>query len=107
MRKLIVTTATLIALLGITAVLILSCGVLPKSDETGLVRFEVGGGMRTSAWQVEEESYSLMVSVKRWRGHVVYEREVIELYRMGEGFISEPVGLEVGTYELTEYLVVV
>jgi hypothetical protein len=106
MKKNILTTTTLIALFGITTLFILSCGILPKNEENGFVRFQVSTGITASAWQEVEESYSLMVSVKKWRGRMVYERKIIELYKMGNGFISEPLELEMGKYELTEFLAV-
>jgi hypothetical protein len=81
-----------------------SCVNLP-SDEIGLVRFQVSTGEQLRALYAIEDAHSLIVSIEDSEGGVVYDRKNILLYKMGEGFISEPLALEVGEYRLTEFLV--
>ena len=88
----------------ILALLIAPCCVHPPKD-LGLVRFQVTTGEQMTALYAIEDSHSLLVSIEDSAGGVVCDRKNILLFKMGEGFISEPVALEVGEYRLTEFLV--
>jgi hypothetical protein len=48
---------------------------------------------------------SLYVSIRRVSGDEVYTLEPIRLLRIGEAYISEPLALPGGNYELTDFLV--
>lgn len=76
----------------------------PPKD-LGLVRFQVTTGEQMRALYAIEDAHSLLVSIEDSEGGVVCDRKNIQLYKMGEGFISEPLALEVGEYRLTEFLV--
>ena len=91
--------------LVIFTLLLGSCSVPQQTDEMGLVRFQLLSGAKEFSSMAVEGQWSLMISIKRCKGRVVYEREIVELYSMGEGYISEPLSLKGGNYELTEFLV--
>ena len=87
-----------------TLLVIPSCVHLP-SEEIGLVRFQVSTGEQMRSLYAIEDAHSLIVSIEDSEGGVVYDMKNILLYKMGEGFISETLALEVGEYRLTEFLV--
>ena len=91
--------------LVIFTLLLGSCSVLQQTDEMGLVRFQVSTGEQMMALYAIEDAHSLIVSIEDSEGGVVYDRKNILLYKMGEGFISETLTLEVGEYRLMEFLI--
>ena len=80
------------------------CTQIPPK-ECWLVRFQVTTGDQMRARHTIEDAHSLLVSIEDSEGGTVHDMKSILLYRMGEGFVSEPMALELGDYQLTEFLV--
>jgi hypothetical protein len=47
----------------------------------------------------------VLISVKDANGEMVYELEILPLFKFGDNFITRPISLLVGNYELTQFLV--
>jgi hypothetical protein len=84
------------------------CTEDPTPATPGNVRFTINptadpGGRVSSSLPT---GASLYVSIREAGGAQVYTLHHINLLKIGEEYISEPVGLPVGNYELTDFLIV-
>jgi hypothetical protein len=61
-----------------------------------------GQGRKTTSLP---DGASLYVSIRRISGNEVYSLEPVRLLKLGDAYISEPLALEGGNYELTDFLV--
>src|SRR5687767_10389819 len=61
-----------------------------------------GQGRKTTSLP---DGASLYVSIRRISGNEVYSLEPVRLLKIGDEYISEPLALEGGNYELTDFLV--
>jgi hypothetical protein len=63
-------------------------------------------GGRTAAIPDLPEGSSLRISIARSTGEVVFTLKPVSLYRMSGGYVSEPLILQRGTYNVTDYMVI-
>ena len=52
-----------------------------------------------------EDARYVLVKIAKDDGEVVYENEKLELYKFGDDFVSEPLALSIGNYQLLEFLI--
>ena len=90
------------------AAFVSGCGDEQQPVKPGNVRFTINptadAGGRISASL--PEGASLYVSIQEAGGGDVYTLEHVTLLKLGEAYISEPLALPPGNYELTDFLVV-
>jgi len=65
--------------------------------------FSVDGSV--SGGRVKETVTSLLVSIQDADGNFVHEKRKITLYQFGEEYLSEPIALTTGSYNLVEFVV--
>ena len=103
MRKIIYSTTIIILFL----LVILSCSV-QNSQNAGEVKFTFSQNTKslqlTTKYSMENATY-IQVSIDDAGGNPVYTDEKLQLYKMGEGYISAPLALKVGTYSLEKFVV--
>jgi hypothetical protein len=79
------------------------------TSETGNIRFALNPSVVTDGQGRKAMSLpdgaSVYVSIRRISGDEIYNLEQLRLLKIGNGYISEPVALEGGNYELTDFLV--
>lgn len=83
----------------------LSCEKEEVAPVSGKVEFVFSGSEINSGGRIKTEASSLVLSVENSDGETVHDRKNIALYRFDEDFISEPIALHTGDYQLIEFLV--
>ena len=86
-------------------VVFLSCEKEQVAPVSGEVEFFFSGPEVNSGGRMKAEASSLIISVEKFDGESVHDRKNIALHRFGDDFISEPIALHTGAYQLTEFLV--
>lgn len=109
MKKLI--TAGFLVILS--AILLVSCEEkLTDKDAPGSITFSLNADMENSLLKaasndtLPENSYQLMLSISDMNGNLVFEDELVPLYRFADGFTSARLEIKPGEYNLTKFLVI-
>ncbi|HAA15396.1 MAG TPA: hypothetical protein DCE41_28340 [Cytophagales bacterium] len=81
-----------------------------SSDPTevpGRLSFSLGGLVESVTGRQAETAVpaSILITVKDGQGNLVYSQEKLNIYPLGDGYITNPVNLEPGDYTLEEFLV--
>ena len=91
----------------VIAALLFSCSLIIDPSQSGSVTFQFEPPQEEiSALYNIEDAYAVVVSIEDSSGTEVYSEESLLVYRFGDSYISETIALAVGTYNLTEFLVV-
>ena len=55
--------------------------------------------------RVQQNAFSILASIKNSEGVYVHEKKQLNLFKFGETYISEPISLATGSFQLTEFVV--
>jgi hypothetical protein len=100
-------------LLILSAFLLVSCEEkLTDKDTPGSITFSLNADAESPILKatpndsLPENSYQLMVSISDKNGSMIFEDELVPLYRFSDGFISARLDIKPGEYNLTKFLVI-
>jgi hypothetical protein len=86
-------------LLILCAILLISCEEkIADKDAPGSITFSINADLETSTLKAtggefdSENSFQLMVSISDMNGNMVFEDELISLFRFSDGFVSAKTG---------------
>ena len=76
-------------------------------EPSGFVSLTIGNSSNTSGGRVgsEDSPKSILITVFDSESRIKFNLEEIPVFRIGDEFISENIEIEVGTYELREFVV--
>src|SRR5687767_1381031 len=55
--------------------------------------------------RLQQGALSMLLSIKNSAGELIYEKKQLTLFKFGEEYLSEPIALSVGDFQLTEFIV--
>ncbi len=58
-----------------------------------------------SGGRIQTGDFSVLVSIKNAEGVLVHEKKQLNLYKFGTEYISEPIALSTGNFQVTEFIV--
>jgi hypothetical protein len=100
-------------LLILCAILLISCEEkIADKDAPGSITFSINADLETSTLKAtggefdSENSFQLMVSISDMNGNMVFEDELISLFRFSDGFVSAKLEITQNDYYLTKFMVI-
>jgi hypothetical protein len=82
-----------------------SCNNDKVSPAKGEVSFSFSDKASSGGRKQEQDAKSVLITIKDANGVTVAERKKLSLYNFNGEFLSEPLALSVGSFKLTEFLV--
>jgi hypothetical protein len=58
-----------------------------------------------SGGRIESNAHSILITIMNSSGEIVQDRKTLSLYTFGNEFISEPISVVPGNYQITEFLI--
>ncbi len=95
------------AIVALLTVFLWSCRDWEPGDDevNGSVTFDFQSAINSSGrLATDEEVSSTIVTIASVDGNIIYESEWIDIVQFGEEFVSEPISLEAGDYQLTKFI---
>jgi len=90
-----------------------SCTKSATSESTGTLKFSLNLGEQLKSLSLADTlgsdsatNYSAIVTITDSRGNIVYSLKRLSIYKFGQEYVSESLNLEVGAYNLTEFMIV-
>ena len=97
----------------LSAILFVSCEEkISDKDAPGSITFSLSADMENSLLKaatndtLTENSYQLMVSISDIDGNIIYEDELVPLYRFSDGYMSGRLEIKAGEFHLVKFLVI-
>jgi len=78
---------------------------LSSADELSTLKSGGQDSIPPNADTVDFRTFQLLISVKSANGEIVFEDKLIPIYGFGSGFVSEPIEIKAGEYNLTKFMV--
>lgn len=89
----------------LAALIAFSCFQEDPKSKTGTITFSFGSKTAPNGRAATDNAAFVLVSIKNKAGSVIYDKKKIELYSFGNTYLSEPIELKPGSYNLTEFIV--
>lgn len=88
------------------SLLFISCDDEGAAEKpTGEISFSFAASSASGGRLKSGDAKSILVTVKDQNGTVVYNRLKLDLFKLNNEFLSQPLVLDVGAYQLTEFIV--
>jgi hypothetical protein len=87
--------------------LVISCEKNEPALKGSKVEFSISAKEGLSGGRSKLETITgILVSIRNASGNMVYERENVPLHKFGEEYLSEPLALTIGDFDLTEFVII-
>jgi hypothetical protein len=85
---------------------VVSCQDDPSISEAGSGKVQLSfSEALVEGGRLQQGSLSILLSIKNADGLAVYEKKQLNLFKFGEEYLSEPIALSTGNFQLTEFIV--
>lgn len=98
-------TRSYVLFLLVLVVVFLSCEKDEVAPASGKVEFFFSFPEGNSGGRMKADASSLIISVETSDGESVHDRKNITLHKFADDYLSEPIALRTGAYQVTEFIV--